>query len=139
MSTDTQVLVVNSNPDELDSVVGVLRSVGYKTTGTGTFETARELIRVRQYDLLITALRLLPYNGLHLVIHNQVLYPDAKAIVLVSPPDLGGEAEARRLGAQSVAAPVATDRLLAIVQRVLEGRPVRAERKPLFAVRDSAN
>lgn len=120
-----EILVVDCDDRMLASNVSMLRSEGYGATGAATFETARRLIKVNRYDLLMTALRLLPYNGLHLVIHNQALHPETKAIVLAGPSDVGSDVEAERLGAHCVRTPVGPDRLLASIRMVLEGRMVR--------------
>ncbi|OFV89643.1 MAG: hypothetical protein A3G76_11710 [Acidobacteria bacterium RIFCSPLOWO2_12_FULL_65_11] len=126
MDAEVKLLAVDCDNERLDSMVATLRSVGYTTTGAGTFEAARQLLRTQRYDVLITALRLLPYNGLHLVIHSQTLCPETKAIVLVCPWDVGSETEVRRHGAHAAESPVDPDRLLSLVRSVLDGRPVRA-------------
>lgn len=123
------ILVVDCDDRELASVVSMLRSEGYAATGAGTFETARRQLKSRRYDLMITTLRLLRYNGLHLVIHNQTLHPTAKAIVLAGPADSGSEMEVERLGAHYVRTPVDPDRLLARIRTVLEGRIERTGRR----------
>jgi DNA-binding response OmpR family regulator len=129
MELKTKILAVDCAEYTLDSVVGLLRSAGYTVTGAGTFEAARRLLKTNRYDLLITTLRLLPYNGLHLVIHNQALHPETKAIVLADPPDLGQDVEIRRLGAHCLKTPVDPDRLLAQVRTVLDGRASQVERR----------
>jgi len=126
------ILVVDCDDRELASTVSMLRSEGYTATGAGTFEAALRLLkapRKDRYDLMITTLRLLPFNGLHLVIHNQTLHPTARAIVLAGPSDSGSEMEAERLGAHYVRTPVDPGRLLGLIRMVLEGRIERTVRR----------
>ena len=123
-----EILVVDCDDRMLASNVSMLRSEGYGATSAATFETARRLIKLNRYDLLLTTLRLLPYNGLHLVIYNQALYPETKAIVLAGPSDVGSDVEAERLDAHCVRTPVDPDRLLASIRLVLEGRMARTVR-----------
>jgi DNA-binding NtrC family response regulator len=125
MDAERRILVVDCESNRLDAMVAALRRAGYTATGAGSFEAGRELLRARQYDVLVAALRLLPYNGLHLVIQSQMLYPVTRAIVLVEPADAWSDAEARRHGAHTLAMPADPDRLLALVSSVLDGRPIR--------------
>ncbi len=115
------VLVVDSNSSELASLVEPLRKAGYRAIGTGSFETARNLLHTQWYDLLITDLRLAAYNGLHLVLHSRAVNPAATAIIVAAIADDSSEVEARKLGAHYVARPLNAERLLALVGMVLEG------------------
>jgi DNA-binding NtrC family response regulator len=120
MMKNAAILVVDGNTNERVSLVECLRNAGYGAVGADSFETGRRLLHTQWYDLLITDLRLLAYNGLHLVFHSRVLNPAAIAIVLSSIPDVSVETETRRLGAHFIVGPVETDRLLTLVGTVLK-------------------
>jgi DNA-binding response OmpR family regulator len=115
------ILVVDTNAAALAGRVELLRGAGYKATGAPTFETGRQLLETALYDLLITDVRLMAHNGLHLVVRGRVLRRAPTAIVLSSVPDVVDETEARRLGASYLAGPVDPDTLLAFVSKTLEG------------------
>jgi CheY-like chemotaxis protein len=115
------ILVVDTDVAALTALVDLLRGAGYKATGAATFEAARQLLETSLFDLLITDVRLMAHNGLHLVVRCQVLQRAATAIVLSSVPDAVNEAEARRLGASYLDRPVDPDTLLAFVSKTLEG------------------
>jgi FixJ family two-component response regulator len=115
------ILVVDVDVAALASLVDLLRGAGYKATGAATFESARQLLETSLFDLLITDVRLLAHNGLHLVVRSQVLHRAPTAIVLSSVPDAVNEAEARRLGASYLDRPVDPNTLLAFVSQTLEG------------------
>jgi DNA-binding response OmpR family regulator len=117
---NASVLVVDRNTNALASLVESLRTVGYNTVGTDSFETARRLLHTQWFDLLITEHRLAEYNGLHLVFHSRFFNSSAAAIVLTSTPDTSSEMETRRLGAYYLARPVDADSLLAFVSTVVE-------------------
>jgi len=114
------VLVVDGNTKGLASLVEPLRKAGYRAVGTGSFETARHLLRTQWYDLLITELRLAAYNGLHLVFHSRAVNPATTAIIVAAIADDSSEIEARRLGAHYVASPASPESLVALVGTVLE-------------------
>ena len=115
------ILVVDTDAAALAELVELLRGAGYKATGAPTFETARQLLETAVFDLLMTDVRLMTHNGLHLVVRSQVLQRAPTAIVLSSVPDSVDEAEARRLGASYLARPVDPGTLLAFVSKTLHG------------------
>jgi DNA-binding NtrC family response regulator len=115
------ILVVDTDATALAELVELLRGAGYKATGAPTFETARQLLETAVFDLLMTDVRLMAHNGLHLVVRSRVLQRAPTAIVLSSVPDSVDETEARRLGASYLARPVDPESLLAFVNKTLEG------------------
>jgi two-component system OmpR family response regulator len=115
------ILVVDTDTAALAELVELLRDAGYKATGAPTFESARQLLETAVFDLLMTDVRLMAHNGLHLVVRGRVLQRAPTAIVLSSVPDSVDETEARRLGASYLARPVDPDTLLAFVSKTLEG------------------
>jgi CheY-like chemotaxis protein len=114
------ILVVDTDVAALAALVDLLRGAGYKATGAATFETARQLLETSLFDLLITDVRLMAHNGLHLVVRCRVLHRAPNAIVLSSFPDAVDKAEAGRLGASYLAKPVDPGTLLAFVSKTLE-------------------
>jgi DNA-binding NtrC family response regulator len=115
------VLVVDTDAAALAGLVDLLRGAGYKATGAPTFEIARELLETAVFDLLMTDLRLMTHNGLHLVVRSRILQRAPTAIVLSSVPNSVDEAEAQRLGASYLARPVEPATLLAFVSKTLYG------------------
>jgi DNA-binding NtrC family response regulator len=115
------VLVVDTDAAALAGLVDLLRGAGYKATGAPTFEIARELLETAVFDLLMTDLRLMTHNGLHLVVRSRILQRAPTAIVLSSVPNSVDEAEAQRLGASYLARPVDPATLLAFVSQTLYG------------------
>jgi two-component system OmpR family response regulator len=115
------VLVVDTDAVALAGLVDLLRGAGYKATGAPTFETARELLETAVFDLLMTDLRLMTHNGLHLVVRSRILQRAPTAIVLSSVPNAVDESEAQRLGASYLARPVDPATLLAFVSKTLYG------------------
>jgi DNA-binding response OmpR family regulator len=115
------ILVVDTDAAALAGRVELLRRAGYKATGATTFETARQSLETALFDLLITNVRLMAHNGLHLVVRSRVLHRAPAAIVLSGVPDVLDETEARRLGASYLGGPVDPETLLAFVSTTLEG------------------
>ena len=106
-----QILAVDGGDQRLASHFARLREAGFKITQAATFETAREIMFGGTHiDLLITAVRLKAYNGLHLVAYTQSFCEGTAAIVIDGQgADPVNEFEARRLGADYLAGPIGSE------------------------------
>jgi len=113
------ILAVDTDPAALAALVDLLRTAGYQTTGVPTFEAARQFLTSSRCDLLITAIRLVAFNGLHLVVRSRVCSPTTASIVLSTFADAMDESEARRLGAAYMVKPVDPATLLEVVKTTL--------------------
>jgi DNA-binding NtrC family response regulator len=121
------VLAVGDDASSLAQVRTVLESDGYRTIEAQSFASARQLLRERRFDLLITKLRLGEYNGLHLVLHSRVFFPTTASVVVADAPGLLTEAEAAALGAGIVVDASAPGHIRAVVASAIEDRLLRAE------------
>lgn len=82
-----------------------LEASGYSPTLTDDFEDATALLAAGGFVALITAERLGPHDGLHLVLRARAGRPAVVVVVTTRRPDQAVEAEATILGAVSVVAP----------------------------------
>ena len=113
------VLLVDADSTDLASTTMLLESAGYRVVSAAAFEDAKRLLALEVPDLLITGLRLGPYNGLHLILRSRSDHPEMAAIVTSRYRDCVLEEEARRQNAGFVIRPVADDDFLATVSRSL--------------------
>jgi DNA-binding NtrC family response regulator len=81
MKDTRSILVVNSDPIGLHGTIGVLESAGYEVDAVRSFADARCRLESTRPDLLMTAVRLGPYNGLHLIVRSRNHLP-AMATIL---------------------------------------------------------
>ncbi len=109
------VLVVDSDLLALALTVGVLRQAGYVCTSATSFADARARLADTSPDLLITAVRLGAFNGLHLVLGRFLSDRSRRAIVTDVAHDPVLERETRRVGAVYVVTPVSPRDLLTLV------------------------
>jgi len=114
-----EVLVVDSRPAVLYSIVEALQSAGYSTAGATTFEEAGGRLKAHPPRLLLTGIRLGAFNGLHLVIRARFDHPNTASIILSDAADAVLEAEAGRHGATWLVRPVGQRALASAVARVL--------------------
>jgi CheY-like chemotaxis protein len=92
------ILVVDDNLPSIADLVDELESSGLTTVTADGFDEALKVLADIEPELLITSLRLGPYNGLHLIMRTRALYPNAAAI-LIGPPDPMATRDAMALGA----------------------------------------
>jgi DNA-binding response OmpR family regulator len=117
-------MIVNQHPLVLARLVGPLRDAGYDAFGATTFEAARDRLADRPPNLLIAAVRLGLFNGLHLIVRARLDHPEMAAIVTAHAKDPVLEAEASSYGAACVVAPETSAELLALVSQTFASRPM---------------
>lgn len=112
-------LVVDPVPSTLAVVVSAISALQLELITTETFLAARELLERRPPNLLVTAIRLGEYNGLHLVLRAKAERPDIAAVVTCTARDSVLEAEAAAMGATFVQLPTSVEELRAAIVRTL--------------------
>lgn len=113
------ILVVHPDAGVRSEMTATLRGGGYDVAAAATFHDATASIAERPPDLIITTVRLGAFNGLHLVLRGQAAHGQMAAVVLADPTDRTLAADASRLGAVLILAPLKGRALLATVARAL--------------------
>jgi DNA-binding NtrC family response regulator len=113
------ILVVDADPSDLSDTVELLQSAGYRVVAAAGFDQAKQILANHSPDLLITGLRLGPYNGLHLVLRSQADHPGMAAIVTSRVRDAVLEAETLRHKAAYLLKPLADGAFLEAILRSL--------------------
>jgi DNA-binding NtrC family response regulator len=88
------VLVVDCDRAELRRLANILLEEGYDALEAETFHDAVRSLRYKPAQVLVTTVRLGPYNGLHLIVRSRIAQPDIAAILTHHEDDrmLCGEA-----------------------------------------------
>lgn len=120
------LLVVSTEPAVLSGRTSALTAAGYSVSACAGFPDARQILAAgTSPDVLITDVRLGPYNGLHLVAIARVEHPRTLGIV-IGQADPVLEAEARGLAARYLVGPVSgSDVVAAVGDALLAPRPRR--------------
>ena len=117
MSAD--ILVVSADPHVLSDRVTALRRAGFSARASSSFPDARRMLEEGPApEILVTDVRLGPYNGLHLVAVARVEFPRAFAIV-IGGADHVLEVEATGLGARYLCGPVTSQALQSTIAEVM--------------------
>ena len=110
------ILVVDSHAAELGKTAAVLRGAGYDVVSALGFVEARRTLDRIEPAVLVTSVRLGPYNGLHLVVRSRVSRPSMAAILTHDIADPVLEREARGHEAAFLLTPVHPEVLLDLVK-----------------------
>lgn len=114
-----ELMVVSTDTAVLSERASVLRRAGQVVLACAGFPDARRLLNEQPSpDLLLTDVRLGPYNGLHLVAIARVEHPRTLALV-VGATDHVLEGEARGLAARYVVGPIGGEDLVDVVAETL--------------------
>ena len=122
MSSNNRILVVEPEPQAASIVRDTLLSAGHGIVVVTSFEDAVRVMNDGAADLLVTALRLGAFNGLHLVIRSRVLHPDVPALVVADAGDRTSDID--RLGVRFLPKPVDAIDLSTSVAELLAERGV---------------
>jgi DNA-binding response OmpR family regulator len=114
-----KVLIVSPSIQWRDRMEQWLRKAGYSTVSVATFEAARPRLTTTSPDVLLSAVRLDEFNGLHLAIIGRDRRPALVAIV-VGPADAVLAKEAEHHGATYLTDPMTEEALVAKLTTLLQ-------------------
>jgi len=120
----TQILVVAPRAESAVPL-GTLWGSGYDLLFADSFDAAINTLERSEPDLLVSEVRLGPYNALHLVIRSQRTHPRMRSILLDRTLDPVIEADAIREGAVYLVQPTAEELLEHVTRLVAESTPHR--------------
>jgi DNA-binding response OmpR family regulator len=127
-----RILLVETDRAAATVADHVLTNAGYRVAWVDSFADAIRQSTADCPDLMITALRLGPFNGLHLVLRCRASDAEMPAVIIAERSDLTGDIE--RYGAHALPKPIDPAALLTLVSQLLAGRiphdPTSARRWP---------
>jgi DNA-binding NtrC family response regulator len=138
LSTDAratvQVLIVDDDRSLRDGCESLLRIDGYNVTTVGRGDEALELLRRRQFDIILLDLYMTPVSGMEILRLAIEMKDDAIVIIMTGNPSVTSSLEALRSGAWDyMPKPFSASHLQVLVGRaahaVVVGRETRAMRK----------
>ena len=133
MSTPSEILVVDADVSSLTGLLGLLRNLGYRTTGAADVVGACALIEAFPFDMLITDLRLHGESSFKLIQRARELRPTIAIVVISAQVDTVAERYIEQLNTTYMRKPLDVARLREILaQGVANGRRQRRwNRKPI--------
>ncbi|TPV95247.1 MAG: sigma-54-dependent Fis family transcriptional regulator [Myxococcales bacterium FL481] len=127
-AADTRILVVDDETAARTALVDLLRAEGYEVGSAADGFKALGRAEQRAPDILLTDLKMAGMDGLELIAKMREKYPDVSAIVMTAYGTVSSAVDAMRLGAEDyITKPIDLDALLLLLERVQNGRALRAE------------
>jgi len=111
----TSAIVVDPTAADRARIAHWLADAAFDVSRAADFEEGRRLVDAVAPALVVTAARLGPYNGFHLVIAGRTTVPRLAAVVMTHAEDSAVRAEAARLGVGYLVKPVTREALLEMV------------------------
>lgn len=129
-----KILLVDDEPSIRSVLTTLLRKKNYEVTPVGSGETAIELLRENEYDLILTDIRMEPVNGLEVLQAARKQSPRSAVVLLTGYGSIKTAVEAMKGGAfDYVTKPFKVDELLVTVDKAIEYQSVLAENAGLRA------
>jgi CheY-like chemotaxis protein len=115
-----RILLVDPSAAAIATAEHALVGAGYRAAAVSTFDQALRQVALDCPDVLVTAIRLAAFNGLHLVIRLRVEHADLPVLITGHMSDF--TSDAARYGARFIQTPIDPTLLLKNVAEVLAGR-----------------
>jgi DNA-binding response OmpR family regulator len=113
------ILVASSDRHLVDAVRSLLVGEAYEVFATTSFHEAKSRMVAELPRLLIAAVNLGEFNGLHLAWYRYLRHPRLPSLIVHTSMDPLLRAEAQKLGAPFLVLPIPGLELLAIVTRLM--------------------
>jgi len=128
MQNDIRILVVDDERIAVKNLEHILKKEGYSVVGTESSMNALKLLEERQFDIVLTDLRMEKVDGLHILEKCLELHPDTEVIIITGFATLEVAVESMKKGAfHHIAKPFKLELVRNIVREAAE--KVRQKRK----------
>ena len=122
----SKILVVDDEQSVATTIKAILQLDGSEVTAVTSGKEAVDLLKEREFDVVLTDLRLDDLDGIEILRETQKLWPDTVSIMLTGYASLESAVTALRSGAYDyLIKPSDVDELRATVGRALERRRLR--------------
>lgn len=113
-----RVLIVDDEAQVLSTLAAFVTRAGFTVETATKFEDAKRLLTTDPPDILVTDVRLGPYNGLQLVLLMREARPEGRIVVLSAFDDPTLRQEASRYQAEYILKPLSGQ---ALIERLSAG------------------
>ena len=128
MASERNVLVVDDDKAMGEMVVSLLEDAGIHAVHADSAESALELVAERDFDVVLTDLRMPGKSGLELLVDVRERRPDTPVILMTAFGSIDSAVEAMQAGAfHYVTKPFKRDEVFAVLERAFEHRTLREE------------
>lgn len=128
MTDSLDLLIVDDEEVALNNLEHVLRKEGYAVTASQSGPEALHLLEKREFDLVLTDLRMEMVDGMQILELTKELYPDTEVIMITGYATVDSAIEAMKAGAYHyIAKPYKLDEVRKVVKEAVEKRQLKRE------------
>jgi len=132
MQNDIRILVVDDERIAVKNLEHILKKEGYTVVGTESGSNALKLLEEKQFEVVLTDLRMEKVDGLHILKKCRELQPDTEVIMITGYATLESAVEAMKKGAfHYIAKPFKLDLVRNIVKEAAEKVRLKQENRNL--------
>lgn len=133
-----RLLVVDDERVAVKNLVHILKKEGYEVTGTESGQNAIRLLDEKQFDVVLTDLRMEKVDGLQILQRCRQLYPETEVIMITGYATLESAVDAMKKGAfHYIAKPFKLDVVRNVVKEAVERVKLKRENIQLREYIDS--
>ncbi len=135
-----RILVVDDEPIALQNLEHVMLKEGYDVTSADSGVKAIKELEMKEFDLVLTDLKMQPVDGIQVLERTKELYPDTEVILITAYATVDTAVEAMKKGAYHyISKPFKLDEVRYTIKKALEKRQLKLEVSELRAkVREQA-
>jgi DNA-binding NtrC family response regulator len=128
MKERSRVLIVEDDDLARENLAYILSKEDYEIESVGSGPEALELIRAKDYDLILTDLRMEKVDGMEVLSQAKALKPEVEVIMITGYATVDSAIEAMKKGAfHYIPKPYKIEEVRAIVRQALEKKRLRDE------------
>src|SRR5512147_462708 len=132
MEGTAKLLIVDDERIALRNLEHVMKKEGYDVTGTQNGPNALKLLEERQFDVVLTDLRMEKVDGLQILRKTRELHPDTEVIMITGYATTDSAVETMRQGAfYYIAKPFKLEEVRKVVQEALHKVRLKTENRHL--------
>jgi len=132
------ILIVDDEPIARENLEHILKKEGYEVTAVDNGSAAIQALEAREFDLVMTDLRMKAVDGIQVLERAKALYPTIEVIVITGYATVATAVAAMQKGAYHyLAKPYDLNEVRILVRQALEKRSLRKEVKELRLKVDS--
>ena len=129
-----RLLIVEDEKVALSNLVHVMEKEGYEITGTTSGPNALKFLEEREFDIVLTDLKMERVDGLEVLERAKTLYPDIEVIMITAYATIPSAVETMKKGAYDyIAKPFKLDEVRQVVKEALEKVHLKKENAELRA------
>lgn len=132
MQEDIKILIVDDERIALKNLEHIMKKEGYDVVGADSGPKALKLLEERQFDVILTDLKMEKVDGMQILKESRKLYPDTEVIMITGYATLESAVQTMKHGAlYYVAKPFKLDEVRKVAKEAVEKVRLKRENRQL--------